>query len=152
MDQRNSIKFCVKYDIKCAGTSEMLTVAFGGSTMSRTQVQLWYNRFKEGREHVNDDARPGRPSMSTTDENMEAVKKIILNNHRITIREVADDVGISFGSCQAIFTSVLGMKRAAAKIITKMLNFERKQRRMDIPQEMLTTFNDDPELLKIGHN
>ena len=40
--------------------------------MSRTQVQLWYNRFKEGRKDVNDDARSGRPSTSTTDENIEA--------------------------------------------------------------------------------
>ena len=39
----------------------MMTVAFGESTMSRTQVQLWYNRFKEDREDVNDDARPGCP-------------------------------------------------------------------------------------------
>ena len=53
----------------------MLSVAFGESTL-RTQVQLWYNRFKEGREDVNDDARPGRPSTSTTDENLEAVKKM----------------------------------------------------------------------------
>ena len=51
----------------------MLTVAFGESTMSRTQVQLWYNRFKEGREDVNDDACPGRPSTSTIDENIEAI-------------------------------------------------------------------------------
>ena len=41
-------------------TFEMLTAAFGESTMRRTQVQLWYNRFKEGREDVNDDACPGR--------------------------------------------------------------------------------------------
>ena len=47
----------------------------------------------------------------------EHVKKVILDNLRITIREVADDAGISFGSCQAIFTDVLGMKRAAAKIV-----------------------------------
>ena len=57
------------------------------STMSRTQVQLWYNRFKESREDVNNNARSGRPIMSTTDENMEAVKKLILDNSRITIRE-----------------------------------------------------------------
>ena len=44
----------------------MLTKAFGESTMSRTQVQLWYNQFKESREDVNDVARPGRPSTSTT--------------------------------------------------------------------------------------
>ena len=55
----------------------MLTVAFGESAMNRTQVQLWYNRFKGGRENINDDARPGRPSTSTTDEIIEAVKKVI---------------------------------------------------------------------------
>ena len=38
---------------------------------------------------------------------------MILYNRRIPIREVADDDGISFGSCQAIFADVLGMKRAA---------------------------------------
>ena len=65
--------------------------------MSRTQVQLWYNQVKEGRVDVNDNARPGRPSTSIIDENIEAVKNIILDNRRITITEVADDdVGIPF--------------------------------------------------------
>ena len=58
-------------------------------------------------------------------------------------------VGISFGSCQGIFTIVLGKKRAAAIIVLKLLNFEQKQHRMHIAQEMLTTCNDDPpDLLK----
>ena len=47
--------------------------------------------------------------------------------------------GISFGSCQAIITDALGIKRAAAKIVPKLLNFEQKQRRVDIAQKMLTT-------------
>ena len=42
--------------MKCARTFEMLTVALNKSTMSRTQVQLCYNWFKEGGD-VNDDAR-----------------------------------------------------------------------------------------------
>ena len=54
MDQRSCIKFCVKNEIEYARTFEMLTVTFGESTMNRTQVQLWYNRFKEGRKDVND--------------------------------------------------------------------------------------------------
>ena len=37
----------------------MLTVAFGVSTMSRTQVQLCYNRLNEDREDVIDDAHSG---------------------------------------------------------------------------------------------
>ena len=73
----------------------MLTVAFGESPVSRTQVPLRYNPFKEGREDVNDDVRSIRPS---TDENIETGKEIILDNRRITIRAVADDVAISFGS------------------------------------------------------
>ena len=56
MDQGNCIKFCVKNEIKYVRTFDILTVAFGESTISRTQVQLWYNRFKKGREDVNDDA------------------------------------------------------------------------------------------------
>ena len=78
-------------------TFEMLTVAFGESTKSRTLVQWWYNRFKEAREDVNDAARRCCPSTSTTDENIEAMKKMMLDGRRITIREVADDIGIPLG-------------------------------------------------------
>ena len=63
----------------------MLTVAF---TMNRTQVQLWYNWFQDGREDVNDNDYPGSTSASTNDENIEALKKMILEYRRITIREV----------------------------------------------------------------
>ena len=52
----------------------MSTAAFGESAMSRTQVKLWYNWFKESREYVNDNARHGHPNMSVSDENVEAVK------------------------------------------------------------------------------
>ncbi|KAA1414566.1 hypothetical protein F0U47_20875, partial [Nocardioides antri] len=40
------------------------------------------------------------------------------------------------------------MKRAAAKIVPKLLNCEQKQRRMDISQELLNIVNDDPDFLK----
>ena len=63
----------------------MLTVTFGESAMSGTNVQLWYNRFKEDRKYVNDDTRSGRSSSLTTDENIEAAKKMILNKCRFTI-------------------------------------------------------------------
>ena len=62
-----------------------------------------YKLFIEGREDVNDEAHPGRSSTSTTDENVEVVKKITMENRLITIREVVEDVSISVGSCHAIF-------------------------------------------------
>ena len=112
----------------------MLTVAFGECTVNRTQVQLWCKRFKKGREDVNDDAYPGRPSTSKSDENINAVKKMILNKRRITIREIANDVGISFSSCQAIFMNVLVTKRSAVKIAPKLLNVDNVQRQSRFAQ------------------
>ena len=83
----------------------MLTVALGEFTISRTQVQRGITGLKK--------ARPVCPTTSTNDENIKAVKKLMLDSLRLTIKEVADDVSISFGSWQAIFTDALRMKRAA---------------------------------------
>ena len=76
---------------------------------------LWaehkYNRFKEGLENVNDDASPGEP-MKT----LKQWRKWFW----IIVELLLDNIGISFGSCQAIFTNVLGMKHAAVKFVAKL--------------------------------
>jgi len=64
------------------------------SAMSKIRVYEWYKSFRDGRKDVEDDERPGGPSTSTTDKNMEKVKAIVMNFRQITIREVADTVGI----------------------------------------------------------
>lgn len=82
----------------------MLTEAFGKSTMSRIQVQL---DLRKTIEDVNNDDSPHRPRTSTKNKNIEAMKKITVDNHQITITEIADDVGIPFYMYmfhQAIFT------------------------------------------------
>ena len=40
------------------------------------------------------------------------------------------------------------MKPAPPKIVPKLRKFEQKQCRMDIAEEMLTTFSDDPDLFE----
>lgn len=50
-------------------------------------------------------------------ENIETVKQIVLENHRITIKEVAQDIDTLIGSCHSIFQNLFGMKRMAAKFI-----------------------------------
>ena len=80
MDQRICIKFYVKNGIKYSKTPEMLKVSYGECTVSQKLVYKWYKLFTKGREEVNDDARPGRPSTSTTNENTKAVKKIVMEN------------------------------------------------------------------------
>ena len=49
------------------------------------------------------DPRPGRPSTSTDDDHLERFRAVIRGNRRLTVREVANEVGISIGSCHQIF-------------------------------------------------
>ncbi|UYV63995.1 hypothetical protein LAZ67_2006278 [Cordylochernes scorpioides] len=148
MDQRTCIKICVKNEIKCADAFRMLTVAYGEATLDRSNVYRWYKMFSEGREDVNDEERAGRPSTSTTDEKINEVEKMILANRRITVREVAEDLNISIGSCHSIFINDLGMRRVAAKFVPKLLNCDQKQHRMNIANEMLDSVRDDLNLLQ----
>ena len=64
----------------CSRTFQMLTVALDKSAVCRTQVQLWYNRFKGGREDVNVNAPHESPITPTTDENIEAMMNMISDN------------------------------------------------------------------------
>ncbi|KYN23197.1 Insulin-like growth factor-binding protein complex acid labile subunit [Trachymyrmex cornetzi] len=105
MEQRVCINFCVKNGVKCSKTLEMLTVAYGGSTLSKKNVYKWYKLFQEGRENVNDEPRSGRQKPT------------------------------KMFSCQR-------------NSFLKLLNFDQKQRRMNIAQDMLNDVNDDPNLLK----
>ncbi|UYV79154.1 hypothetical protein LAZ67_17001276 [Cordylochernes scorpioides] len=152
----------MKNEIKCADAFRMLTVAYGEATLDRSNVYRWYKMFSEGREDVNDEERAGRPSTSTTDEKINEVEKMILANRRITVREVAEDLNISIGSCHSIFKSFyltclsvlffiindLDMRRVAAKFVQKLLNCDQKQHRMNIANEMLDSVRDDPNLLQ----
>ncbi|UYV81522.1 hypothetical protein LAZ67_20001424 [Cordylochernes scorpioides] len=148
MDQRTCIKFYVKNEIKCADAFRMLTVAYGEATLDRSNVYRWYKMFSEGREDVNDEERAGRPSTSTTDERINEVEKMILANHRITVREVAEDLSISIGSCHSIFINDLGMRRVGARFVPELLNCDQKQHRMNIANEMLDSVRNDPNLLQ----
>ena len=78
--QRVCIKFCV---LKC----------FGESTLSRTQVFEWHKAFSEVVENL---PHASRPSTSVNDKNIEKVKKIVLENRRFGIREVAEALNISY--------------------------------------------------------
>ena len=72
--------------------------------MSRTQCYEWFKPFKVGRMSVGEYPRPGRLSTSTNDNHAQTDRAAIRGNRRLTVREVADKVGISMGSCRQILT------------------------------------------------
>jgi AraC-like DNA-binding protein len=101
----------------------MLQKAYGESAMKKTSVYEWYKCFQDGRKYFEDDECSGRPRTSIIYEYVKKVEKMVMNDRRIPIREIADEVGISIRSFHNIFSNVLGMKRVAVKFIPKLLNF-----------------------------
>jgi transposase len=72
--------------------------AFGDDAMGATQIEEWFNRFKYGRTLEDSDQRSGRPSTSRTANVIENVRFLIPEDRRLTVGEIADEVGISTGS------------------------------------------------------
>ena len=73
------------------------------------------NAFSEGREVAENLPHTSRPSTSVNDNDFERVKKVVLENRRVGIREVAEALNISYGSTQHIVVHVFGIKRVAAR-------------------------------------
>ena len=97
------VKFCCKLGKNVIETFQLFNQAHGEDCMSWTQCCEWFKRFKEGTMSVDEDPRPERTSTSTNDDHVERVHATIRGNHHLTVREVAEEVGISIGSCHQIF-------------------------------------------------
>ncbi|GFW41620.1 HTH_48 domain-containing protein [Trichonephila clavipes] len=60
---------------------------YGGFAPSFTTVKFWVAEFKCGRKSLGDDERSGRPNTTTTDGNIAKVHQMVLDDHRIKVRE-----------------------------------------------------------------
>lgn len=150
IQQRSSIKFCVRNEISAAETLRMLEKAFGEQAMSKTQVYEWHKMFKDGREGVEDEPHQRRPKTSTDEHHVAQIKEMVLGNRRLTTREIADAVGISNGSVNTILRKVLGLRKVKSRLVPKMLNFMEKQRRIDVCETMLSDYQDKMKRIITG--
>ena len=70
-----------------------------------------------------------------------------MQDRRITVRELANEVGVSNGSVHTILTADLGLRRVFAKFVPKLLTVEQKQLRLEIAQGMLDCVESDSNFL-----
>ena len=87
-------------------------------------------RFSEGRESVTDEERSGRPTTSTTEENIATFRQIVRENCRLTVRRMAEQVNIDRETIRKILIEKIYMKKVCAKMVPKKLTEQQKQRRV----------------------
>ncbi|CAF0904142.1 unnamed protein product [Rotaria sordida] len=111
--------------------NELYTVFVDEVPLLRT-VQRWSKRFREGREEVEDEERPGRPITETTSENIEQVRDLIKDDPYATIDELEARSGLSHGTVQRIVSDHLQFKKVTARYVVKHLtNSQKAERQID---------------------
>ncbi|PNF38978.1 hypothetical protein B7P43_G06608 [Cryptotermes secundus] len=145
-EQRVCIKFCFKLGKTAAETHQMLKQALGENNLGQTQTSNWYKRFKNGRTSTDDD-RSGRPSKGKTPENVAKVRDLILQDRRLTIQDLCNTLGLSYGTCQRILSEELDVRRIAAKSVPQLLQNEQKQHRLEVCRELQQQLQEDPNFL-----
>ena len=125
----------------------MLNMAFGDVAMKRATRFRWHKRFKNGRMSVEDDERSGCPSTSTDDTHIDEINTLVRANRRLTVKKLAEECGISVGSCHHILTEELKMHRVAAKFVPHLMTSDQQAHRVQVCQDLLDHSENDKEFL-----
>ena len=73
-EHRSVMKFLTKEERSAKEVFKRMQVVYGDKGLSYDQVKYWCKQFKWGREGVEDDPRPGRPSDATNEETCRKVE------------------------------------------------------------------------------
>ena len=116
-EQRINMQFCFKLQKSAKETHKMLKLVYGDAAVTMKTVYKWFEQFCNGCESVENKERSGCTSTSKTQENVERVSKMIQSNRQLTIREISEDLNISYGSGHNILTTDLSMRQVSVKFV-----------------------------------
>ena len=75
---------------------------------------------------------------------IDRVERLVLNNRRIRVAELASECGISNGSVYTIIHEHLGMSKVSTRWVPRNLNMQDRQQRVE-SIELLEVYNANPE-------
>ena len=78
--------------------------------------------FKWSRDSIEDDLRCGRPVEVTTAEVCDALEKLVMDDRRIKVCEIAVVMGISIGSVERILHDKFGLFKVCTRWVPRILS------------------------------
>lgn len=141
--QRIVIKFLAAEGVKPAEILRRLSAQFGEETLSRARVFAWHKQFVEGRERVENQSHDRRPRSSITAGNIDSVRQLVEGDRRLTTSDIANEVGISYGSTYSILSEELGYRKVCARWVPRLLTVHHKLNRFQVCQRLLARFREE---------
>lgn len=145
IEYRSVIKFLLKEGCNATVIHKRLVAVYGESAPNYSTVTRWFNEFKRGRRSVEDDPRSGRPSDAVNPTSIAAVEKIILQNRRVKVSEIAKELEISVGSVENIIHEHLHMSKVSARWVPRNLSVQDRHQRVVSSNELLSLYKSDKE-------
>ena len=142
---RAVIKFLTKEGENAKEIHRRMAAVFGDSSPQYSTVAKWSSEFKRGRISLEDDPRSGRPADVIKQEMIDRVERLVLNDRRIKLDELATECGISHGSVSTIIHEHLGMSKVSARWVPRNLNPQDRQHRVESSRELLEVYNTNPK-------
>ena len=142
---RAVIKFLTKEGAKATEIHWCMADVYGDSSPKYSTMAKWSAEFKCGRDSLEDDPRPGHPADVISQEMIDHVERLVLNNRQIKVAELASECGISNGSVYTIIHEHFGMSKVSARWVPRNLNMQDRQQRVESSQELLEVYNANPE-------
>lgn len=93
-------------------------------------IARWSQWFREGRENIKDEARPGRPVTEITSENIEKVRSVINDDSYSTGEELQVQNDLNHGTIQRIIPNHLNLRKITARYIPKHLTDSQRVERV----------------------
>jgi transposase len=95
IEYRWVIKFFVKEGLTPNEIHSKFIKVYGDSSLSFSTIIELDAEFKRDRASLEDDPRERRPKSATTPEIIEQVHDMVLDDRRIKVREIAENIGIA---------------------------------------------------------
>ena len=135
IEHRAVIKFFTRKGLNAIEISKKLDNVYKDSAPSYRTVAKWVAEFKDRERAFEDAPRTGRPSAITADENIEAVERIVMRDRQISIRRLAEELGIPKTTIHEIMNNLMGMKNVWIRWVPKLLTPIQRANRVDCCRE-----------------
>lgn len=110
------------------------------SSVSRSLVFRWHKRFSEGHESLENEERSGRPSAIDATL-LQNVKDVVYADRRVTVRDICDETGYSFGTVHRVLTNNLNMRKVSARWVPRLITDDIKVRRVTTSRKFLRRYD-----------